>query len=53
VLLTLLGSFTVLAGVILHSISNIMQECKNELITLERTKPLERLLLRQRGRTDI
>lgn len=36
VLLTLVGSFMALTGVILHSISRIMQECKNELITLGR-----------------
>jgi glycosyltransferase involved in cell wall biosynthesis len=38
-LLTLVGSFLALTGVILHSISRIMQECKNELITLGRRKP--------------
>lgn len=39
VLLTLVGSFLALTGVILHSIARIMQECKNELITLGRGKP--------------
>lgn len=36
VLLTLIGSFMALTGIILHSISRIMHECKNELITMGR-----------------
>lgn len=36
VLLTLIGSFMALTGVILHSISRIMNECKSELVTLGR-----------------
>ncbi len=34
VLLTLVGSFTALTGIILHSISRIMHECKNEMIIM-------------------
>ena len=37
VLLTLVGSFMALTGIILHSISRIMHERKNELETPERT----------------
>ena len=37
VLLTLVGSFMALTGVILHSISRIMNECKSELVTLGRS----------------
>ena len=37
VLLTLVGSFMALTGVILHSISRIMHECKNEMVTMGRT----------------
>ncbi|HQN30919.1 MAG TPA: hypothetical protein PKX20_07305 [Methanothrix soehngenii] len=36
VMLTLVGSFMVLTGVILHSISRIMYEFKNEMVTLGR-----------------
>ncbi len=36
VMLTLVGSFMALTGVILHSISRIMNECKSELVTLGR-----------------
>ncbi|HUS75047.1 MAG TPA: glycosyltransferase family 2 protein [Methanothrix sp.] len=36
VLLTLVGSFMALTGVILHSISRIMHECKNEMVTMGR-----------------
>jgi glycosyltransferase involved in cell wall biosynthesis len=36
-LLTLVGSFMALTGVILHSISRIMNECKSELVTLGRS----------------
>lgn len=36
VMLTLIGSFMALTGVILHSISGIMNECKSELVTLGR-----------------
>jgi len=35
-LLTLVGSFMALTGVILHSISRIMGECKNELVMMGR-----------------
>ena len=36
-MLTLVGSFMALTGVILHSISRIMNECKSELVTLGRS----------------
>jgi len=36
VLLTLIGSFMALTGVILHSISRIMNECKSELVMIGR-----------------
>ncbi|NPV62182.1 MAG: glycosyltransferase family 2 protein [Methanotrichaceae archaeon] len=36
VLLTLVGSFMALTGIILHSISRIMYECKSEMVTLGR-----------------
>jgi glycosyltransferase involved in cell wall biosynthesis len=36
VLLTLIGSFMTLTGVILHSISRMMGECKNELVMMGR-----------------
>ena len=36
VMLTLIGSFMALTGVILHSIARIMNECKSELVTLGR-----------------
>lgn len=32
VMLTLIGSFMALTGIILHSISRIMHECQNELV---------------------
>lgn len=35
-MLTLIGSFMALTGVILHSISRIMHEFKSELVTLGR-----------------
>lgn len=38
VLLTLVGSFMALTGVILHSISRIMQECKTELVMMGKEK---------------
>lgn len=34
VLLTLVGSFMALTGIILHSIARIMYECKSEMVTL-------------------
>ena len=36
VMLTLIGSFMALTGLILHSIARIMNECKSELVTLGR-----------------
>lgn len=36
VLLTLVGSFMALTGVILHSIARIMNECRNEIVTMGR-----------------
>ena len=36
ILLILVSSFTALTGVILHSISRIMHECKNEMMTMGR-----------------
>ena len=36
VLLTLVGSFMALTGVILHSIARIMNECKSELVGMGR-----------------
>ena len=38
VLLTLVGSFMALTGVILHSIARIMNECKSELVGMGRAK---------------
>ena len=34
--MTLVGSFMVLTGIILHSIARIMQECKSEMMTIGR-----------------
>ncbi len=36
VLLTLVGSFMALTGVILHSIARIMNKCKSELVGMGR-----------------
>ena len=38
VMLTLVGSFTALTGIILHAISRIMNECKNELMAMGKDK---------------
>ena len=36
ILMTLVGSFMVLTGIILHSIARIMHECKSEMMTIGR-----------------
>jgi len=41
VLLTLVGSFMALTGIILHSIARIMLECKSELVTMGRTSQVQ------------
>jgi glycosyltransferase involved in cell wall biosynthesis len=43
VMLTLVGSFLALTGVILHSISGIMNECKQELMGFARSSQLQSL----------
>jgi len=40
VLLTLVGSFMALTGIILHSISRIIHECKSEMVTMDGERPL-------------
>lgn len=41
-LLTLVGSFMALTGMILHSISGIMFECKNELVSMGKVNQMRR-----------
>lgn len=40
VLLTLVGSFMALTGIILHSIARIIYECKSEMVTMGWERPL-------------
>ena len=37
ILLTLVGSFMAMTGIILHSISRVMNECKNEIAQIKKT----------------
>ncbi len=52
VLLTLVGSFMVLTGIILHSISRIMLECKNEFETIGRRSHANRYSSRNPARDN-
>lgn len=49
VLLVLVGSFMALTGIILHSISRIMQECKSEMVTLGRVSQGNRTISERVG----
>jgi glycosyltransferase involved in cell wall biosynthesis len=50
VLLTLVGSFMTLTGIILHSIARIMYECKSELLSLGRASRVHRQTSAEKAR---